>query len=103
MAAGIVRCALSAVMEKTPVVSPHSKRSCTKLKSQELLDKVALGEAQRDAFDKFSKEIIKSMKGMITTVSKKYKLNSSKRAKLWTEFHRMRLGKPTLLLWKELL
>ena len=104
MATGIVRCALASVIEKTPPVSPHSKRSCTKLKGQELLDTASLGDAQRDAFDNFSREIVQCLTDKIATVAKKYKMNSSKRAKLWTEFHKMRLdkySKPSLL-WNEL-
>ena len=89
------------MVEKT-LLSSFSGRSCS---GQELLDKIIQGETERDAFDKFSTEIVQCLNDRIATVAKKYKLNSSKRAKLWTEFHKIRLdrySRPSLV-WKELL
>ena len=105
MAASVlVKKALTSVIEKAPTVSPHAKRSYIKLEGQELLDKVAQGEAECKAFDQFCLETVKYLKDHLATTAK-YKLNSSKRVQLWTEFHKIRLdmyNKPSLL-WKELL
>lgn len=103
MASGMLRCAISSVKDKTP---SQSSRSCQLRRwGQEILDKSAQGEAETAAFDRFSEQLIHCMRERIQVVTKGLKLNSSKRTKIWSEFHRIRLDAsgPMRSLWKELL
>ena len=56
---------------------------------QELLDKSAQGEAEIAAFDRFSEQLIHCTRERIQVVTKGLKLSSSKRTKIWSEFHRI--------------
>ena len=102
MASGVMRCAISNVQDKTP---SQSSRSCQLRRwGQEILDKSTQGEAEIAAFDRFSEQLIHSTRERIQVVTKGLKLNSSKRTKLWSEFHRIRFDAsgPMHSLWKEL-
>jgi hypothetical protein len=77
MACGIVRSAITTVMEKTPSQSP---RSCKlRMWAQEILDKACQGDAEMEDFDCFSVQILKTLKEMISSIVGRYKLQSSNR------------------------
>ena len=83
MASGVVKGAIAAVVDKTP---SKSGRSCKLRKlAQDILEKSCEGEAQLEAFDKFSKEIVDFLKQLVLSVSGKYRLKSAKREHLWRE------------------
>lgn len=85
MASGIVRGAITAVVEKTP---SSSSRSCKLRKwAQEVLDKAHQGDAEMEDFDQFSTDILKYFSEVISSVTNRYKLSSSKREHLWRVFH----------------
>ena len=66
----------------------HQRSLLVQRQGQEILDKVAQGEAER-----------------IDAVAKRYRRNTSKRVKLWVEFHQLRIDEQGKLqtLWKEFL
>ena len=89
MASGMMRCAISNVKDKTP---SQSSRSCQlRLWGEELLDKSTRGEAGLAAFDRFRENLIGYIRERINHVTKGLKLNSSKRTKIWSDFHQIRL------------
>lgn len=100
MATGIVRCALSNVMDKTP---SESNRSCQLRRlGQQILDKSTRGEAELAVLDSFSEQLVSYFRERTHEATKSLTLNSSKRARLWSDFHRIRSG-PLRCLWSELL
>lgn len=83
MATGIVRGALSSVIEKTP---SKCARSCeVRQWAQHILDKACQGEAEIEWFDNFCAEMVKHLQAMIPPIASKYKLQSPKREHLWRE------------------
>ena len=103
MPSGIMRCAISNVLDKTPSLS--SRSSQLRQWREELLEKSTHGEASLAAFDRFSEDLIHYMRERISHVTKGLKLNSSKRTKIWSDFHQIRLNPsgPMHSSWKELL
>ena len=89
MASGIVRGAISAVLEKTPSVSPRSEK--LKQLGNEVLTKSCAGESEVEYFDKFTDSVVSEIKEFIVqSVSQKYKSNKLKRERLWSRFHSLR-------------
>ena len=99
----MMRCAIFNVLDKTPSLS--SRSSQLRRWGEELLDKSTHGEAGLAAFDRFSENLIHYMRERISHVTKGLKLNSSKRTKIWSDFHQIRLNPsgPMHSSWKELL
>lgn len=100
MASGMVRSAITTVVEKTP---SQSSRSC-KLRrwAEEILEKCCQGDAEADEFDSFSSEIMKYFKQMVSTTAARYKLNSTKREHLWRKFHLAQAKGELPELWQRL-
>ena len=109
MAIEVVCLALSSVTEKisSEVESSDGHLRCLLVQrgGQEILDKVAQGEAELSAFATFSNELVHCLTETIDAVAKRYRLNTSRREKLWVEFHQLRIDEKGKLqtLWKELL
>ena len=103
MASGLLRSSVVAVKDKTP---SHSNRSQQfQIRLQELLDKIMRGEKEIEAFDSFSERIVPYLQSRIHEVTKGLTCVSSKRTKIWSDFHQIRLDKTGLLHseWKKLL
>ena len=54
------------------------------------LHHITNGDASMDAFDEFSEELVMSLKEIFDNL-REYKSISTKKEKLWCEFHRKRL------------
>lgn len=94
-----VRSAIVSVLEKAP--SQLSARSrLMDQRGHELLRSLDIPE-NKDSFEKFCTTHLNSV---ICSVTRKYKLNSSKRESLWAELHRLRCDESGKLnsLWNEL-
>ena len=89
MASGLIHCSLLAVKEKTPSESSRSQEFHQRL--QELLDKVVEGKNEEEAFDKFSERVLLFLRNRIAIMTKVLTCNSSKRTKIWSDFHQVRL------------
>ena len=107
MAVDLVRLAIKSAIEKTPQ-SPRAMNM--KRYGQEILINTEIatspGEPQsekRQSFDKFCTQLLSYLQGQIRSVASKYKLNKSKREKLWSLFHNLRLKGVLPSLWKEML
>lgn len=102
MASGLLRCCILAVKEKTPSESSRSQQFHQRL--QELLDKIVQGENEEEAFDKFSERVLLFLRNRIDMVTKGLTCNSSKRTKIWSDFHQIRLDTSSTIHseWKEL-
>ena len=95
----MVRCAMAAVMEKTPFTSLR----CSKLQhwGQELLDKVC-HSSHESAFDSFCQELIDYFQETISALAKSNN-SATVRARLWSEFHKLRMKGKLPTLWRDLL
>ena len=73
--------------------------------TQKLLDRIIQTDDKMESFDKFSELVVSYMRRKICEVTKDVQFMSSKRTKIWTEFHQMRLDNSGILhfAWKELL
>lgn len=101
MATGIVRSALSTVIEKTP---SQSSRSCkVRHWAQEILDKACQGESEIEQFDSFCAELVKHLQAMISSITSKYRLKTSKMEHLWREFQAERVKDTLPRLWKQMI
>ena len=79
MVSGIVRAAISTVMDKTRFCSPRSKK--LQQLGQEVLDKSCQSDSEA-VFDTFCSEILDYLKGQTKAIASMYKFNSAKREKL---------------------
>lgn len=83
MALEVVRLALSSVTEETPSqegpLEWHQHSLLIQRQGQEILDKVAQGEAELAVFDTFSNELVRFLTERIDAVAKSCRLNSSRR------------------------
>ena len=72
---------------------------------QEFLDKIVQGKNEEDAFDRFSERVLLFLRNRIDVVTKGLTCNSSKRTKIWSDFHQVRLDASGILHseWKKLL
>ena len=102
-----LRLAIKSTIEKTPQ-SPRATNM--KRYGQEILINTEIvtspGEPQtkkRQSFDKFCTQLLSYLQGQIRSVASKYKLNKSKREKLWSLFYNLRLKGVLPSLWKEML
>ena len=60
--------------------------------AEAILHHITNGDASMDAFDEFSEELVMSLKEIFDNL-REYKSTSTKKEKLWCEFHRKRLHK----------
>ena len=103
MASGLIRSSLTAVKNNIP---SHSSQSLQLMEAaQELLDKGMEREHEMTSFDEFSELVVSYLRNKIQKVTEDVSLISSKRTKIWAEFHRLRLNDASLLhmAWKNLL
>ena len=69
MATGVVKSAISSVVEKTPF---SYSRSCKLRKwAQEIMDKSSQGESEMNCFDKYCSEVIKHLQTVATSATSK--------------------------------
>ena len=103
MASGLMRSSIAAVIENVPSKSSHSIQ--LKEAAQKLLDKIIQSEDEMASFDEFSESVVLYLRGKIAEVTKDVSYFTSKRTKIWTEFHQIRLDNSGLLFsaWKKLL
>ena len=92
MAVDLVRLAIQSAIEKTPSQSPRAMNM--KRYGQDILISTEIGPGpqsrKRESFDKFCIQLLSYLQGQIRSVASKYKLNKSKREKLWSLFHNLR-------------
>ena len=101
MATGLVKGAISAVIEKTPSTS---SRSCKLRKwGKEIMDKCCQGEAEMDFFDDYCSELIRHLRRIVSSAFSKYKLSSTKREHVWHEFQLERVDGRLSLMWKDMI
>jgi len=103
MASGLLRSSIVTVIDKIPSRSGRSQQFQVRL--QELLTKIVRGEKEVEAFDNFSERIVAYLRSRIDEVTQGLTSVSSKRTKIWSDFHQIRLDKTGLLHreWKMLL
>ena len=103
MAFRLMRSSIAAVMEN--VSSNSSKSIQLKEAAQKLLDRIMLSDGEIVSFDEFSESVVSYIRGKIEEVTKDVSFVSSKRAKIWVEFHQIKLDNSGLLYsaWKNLL
>ena len=103
MASGLLRSSIVTVIDKIPSRSSRSQQFQVRL--QELLAKIVRGEKEVEAFDSFSERIVAYLRSRIDEVTQGLASVSSKRTKIWSDFHQIRLDKTGLLHreWKILL
>ena len=94
MVSGLICSSLAAVIENIPSQLKQSLQ--LKAAAQQLLDTTILGDDLGDdemtMFDEFNDTIVLCWREKISEVNKDIHLNSSKRTKIWAEFHRIRLN-----------
>ena len=95
MASGLIHSSLAAVIENIPSQSNQSLQ--LKAAAQQLLDTSIVGDDEMARFDEFSETVVSYLREKISEVTKDVCLNSSKRTKIWAEFHRIRLNTSGLL------
>ena len=105
MAVDLVRLAIQSAIEKTLSQSPRAMNM--KRYGQDILISTEIGPGpqsrKRESFDKFCIQLLSYLQGQIRSVASKYKLNKSKREKLWSLFHNLRTKGVLPSLWKEML
>ena len=103
MATGVLRAAISSVLDSTPALSDRSSR--LQRLGKEILERSTLGEAEQMAFDGFSEQLVSYIRGRIKTAAEGTAMNCSKRFKIWSDFHKVRLDTsgPMHSGWVELL
>ena len=103
MASGLMRSSITAAMENVPSNSSNSIQ--LKEAAQKLLDRIMLSDGEIVSFDEFSESVVSYLRGKIEEVTKDVSFFSSKRAKIWAEFHQIKLDNSGLLYsaWKNLL
>ncbi len=103
MAGSIVQAAIRQVLEKVPDNSP---RGClVNSMGKELLGKCTVGDTEQTVFDEFCQWLVTYLRERITFVTKGLKLSSSKRTRIWSEFHKIQIDSSgeMKLSWKKLL
>ena len=94
----VVLKAIENAMKKTPSEAPRASKA--RQYGQAILDKIQ-GERGSKLFDKFCLELVSYFRSQISSVTTRYKANTSKRQKLWSTFHVLRTKDQTLSsLWK---
>ena len=84
--------------EETPSEAPRASKA--RQYRQAILDKIQ-GVRGSKLFDKFCLELVSYFRSQISSVTTRYKANTSKRQKLWSTFHVLRTKDQTLSsLWK---
>ena len=95
MPSGLMRSSLTAVIENIALQLTRSLQ--LKAAAQQLLETSMLGEDEMTRFDEFSETVVSYLREKISEATKDVCLNSSKRTKIWAEFHRIRLNTSGLL------
>ena len=100
-----VRSAIVSVLEKFPSqLDTSSARSGLMDQRWHELPRSSDIPENKHTFEKFCTNAVAHLNAVIHSVTKKYRLNSSKRESLWAEHHRLRCDKAGKLnTWKELL
>ena len=88
MSSGIVRCAISTVLEKKAMMLDSTRVKDYKKVGQDILEKIVLGEAEVTAFDTFSTTLLCVLKSPFDH-TRTYRYPGTKRQKLWSEFHQL--------------
>ena len=100
MSSGIVRCAISTVLEKKAMMLDSTRVKDYKKVGQDILEKIVLGEAEVTAFDTFSTTLLCVFKSPFDH-TRTYRSPGTKRQKLWSEFHQLRV-KRLPKIWEQL-
>ncbi len=98
MASAIVRTSIHSAIQNTPSQSPRSLN--LRDKAQEIITK---GSVEEVAMEKFSEEILTYLRDQVRSVAEKYKGMNKKREKLWSMFHKIRMGSKLSSLWINLM
>ena len=89
MFSGVVRCAISTVLKKKAMLDSTRVKDYKNL-GREILEKIALGEAQVTTFDnKFSTTLLCILSDAFDN-TRIYR-SLTKRQKLWSDFHQLRV------------
>jgi len=96
MASAIIRASIHSAIQNTP---SQSRRSLNlKDQAQEILTR---GAVKEESMEKFSEDILTYLKDQVKSVADKYKGINKKREKLWSLFHKIRMGSKLSSLWTD--
>ena len=84
MSTEFVRLCMHAVVENSPDGFERS------VKLKELAEKILAKAPDKESFDQFCCDIVSYMRKEITLTCKRLKATSSKRSRLWSNFHKQR-------------
>ncbi len=92
MASGLLRSALSAVMEDKELQMTSSRIDSMKELCKSVLERIVKGKAEMSAFNAFSAELTTILKGILHTYAT-YRSSAAKQGALWYVFHQVWLSK----------
>ncbi len=95
----VVRNAITAVLAKTP--SQSSRAVKAKQLGNTILEKIINNQQFTVSFDTFSLELVELIKGSIRSESMSYIAKSSKRQKLWSVLHSIRMKDTLSTIWNK--
>ena len=91
MASGVVRGAISAVIEDDKL-PPSSRATAMRQFGAQLLREICKSEQEMELFDEFSERVISVVNNMFSSLPHSIKCASAKRHNLWMSFHQHRLS-----------